>query len=135
MTPLLILLAIPTMLRTGWIYPWATRPWTLDPQVHALYLSPVLFAVRGLVILGLFTALALRITRPGAGRTLAAVALAVYGVGATVLALDWVLSRMSQYGSSASGMCSWSCSSPRPWPSCCWGRSRTTPSGAATWPA
>jgi hypothetical protein len=114
--PVLALLALPLGFGLSRLYPWV-HP---DAQIAAIveakrwYLDPAFFIARAVVILGVWSALALLLRRDWRARRiapasrperrLAIVGLMVYFVTVTIAAVDWVASLVPEWSSSAIGL-------------------------------
>jgi hypothetical protein len=112
--PLLALLTLPLLLDLAAFYPW-TQPDYLaahpDVARKAAWLSPAMFALRSLIYLALWLALAFGLStaatpfavRPRR-RAPAALAAILYALTASFAALDWLLSLDPTFTSSVFGM-------------------------------
>ncbi len=104
-TPILCLFFLPVLIGAPLIYAWADAPGALRPGVGG-YLNLPFFAVRSLVALGGWSAIALylpRIEGPN-GRLAAGLGLVFHGIAVSVVGVDWVLSVLPSWTSSNFGM-------------------------------
>lgn len=102
--PIVVLLAIPVALHLDLIFPWtdAGARSGIPPWRRAL-LRPELFALRGLIYLAIWTALAFAIARSGEHRRASAIGLALLAPTASLAAIDWIMSRDPDLWSSLFG--------------------------------
>ncbi len=98
--PWLLVLGAPVLALAGLIYPWAHGG---APAQLSLYLSWGPFAVRGLVILGGWSLIALLLPRH-TSKPFAAAALVFYGFSIGFAAVDFSLSTLPGWMTSAAGM-------------------------------
>ncbi|SJZ93064.1 hypothetical protein [Consotaella salsifontis] len=103
--PLLALAFLPILLLSPSLFSWAANAdAAVHPDVADLYLSPTLFGVRALVILGLWSALAWTASQGLLGVLGAALGLALYGLSISFAGIDWVLSLDPHFKSTAFAM-------------------------------
>jgi hypothetical protein len=88
--PLFCLLVLPILIGAPEVFRWAADPASVTPSVHRWFLNPGLYAVRSGIALVGWSFIAWRLAR--FSRLAAGVALAFYGVTASVMSVDWVLS-------------------------------------------
>ena len=98
--PWLLVLGAPVLALAGLIYPWAHGG---APAQLSLYLSWGPFAARGLVVLGGWSLVAVRVTRQ-TGKPFEAGALVFYGLSIGFAAVDFSLSTLPGWMTSAAGM-------------------------------
>ena len=102
--PLVALVFLPIAFNLGALYPWAARPETVPPDVARLYLAPDLFLLRAVVILALWSVLAVLASwLPRLGPLTAGLGLLAYGVSVGVAAVDWAMSLDPRWTSTAYG--------------------------------
>lgn len=94
--PLVLPAALPILAGAAWLYGWAGA--SDLGAFKAVYLTPVFFGLRGLVILLLFTGLGMALPRAGTG--LAVVVLIAFVLLDGVLAVDWLMSLDTDFHSS-----------------------------------
>jgi hypothetical protein len=91
--PLLAPFFIPIALHLGTVYPWASSPSHVPPDVHAAYLNPASFVVRSVVALtGWVLLAALLLINGRVARLTAALGLVFFGLSSYVFGFDWILS-------------------------------------------
>jgi hypothetical protein len=113
--PLLALLFVPVLLAKSALYPWAVpltdgdHRWAGElsrPEFKRAWLDPMFFVVRSVLYLGIWVALAW--FTPGAAwrrsRAWSAAALMIYGITATLAAVDWIMSLVPLWYSTAFGL-------------------------------
>jgi len=98
--PWLLILGAPVLTGAGLIYPWGHG--AAPPQL-ATYLSWGPFAARGVLILGGWSLIALALPR-WRGQPFAGAALVFYGLTIGFAAVDWSLSTLPGWMTSAAGM-------------------------------
>lgn len=103
--PLVCLLFLPLLFGAPLLYPWQHGvPGEPDAAFRHAWLSPVFFAVRSVVYLLLWSALALVETRARTRSTArAAACLLVYGFSVSLAAVDWIVSLQPEWYSSVFG--------------------------------
>lgn len=110
--PLTALLVIPLLIGMRLLYPWVDSQ---QPEVlaKAWWLNVPFFAARGVAYVAIWSLLSwcwLRLsdrctsTRPPALRRLSALGLIVYGVTVSLAAVDWIMSLLPRWYSSAFGL-------------------------------
>lgn len=98
--PVVSLFALPVLLRMGMLY---HRPGMTSPP-PAGWMSAAAFDIRMIVLLLVWTGLALIFAREGSRRNLAAVGLCVHFTAGTLAAMDWVMSLDPGLNSSVFGL-------------------------------
>lgn len=112
LVPLTALLAIPLLIGMRMLYPWVESH---EPEVLAKswWLNPAFFAARGVIYIVIWSVLAwywLRLAercttvRPPTLRRLSAFGLIVYGLTISLAAVDWIMSLLPRWYSSAFGL-------------------------------
>ena len=91
--PLVAMLAIPLAYGLDVIYPWPAGPIPDVPPSRQTYFSEPGFLVRGAIILLLWIAIAILVTRRGNHPWVSAIGLALLAPTAAISAIDWVNSR------------------------------------------
>ncbi len=100
--PLLALFWIPIAIHAGALYPWATSPAAIPPDVAKTYLNPTAFELRSIVALAgwaLFSVLLL--IKGFMARVTAALGLVFFGLSSYVFGFDWILSTGAPFISSS----------------------------------
>ncbi len=91
--PLLAIFWIPIAIHLREIYPWASAPSHVPPDVQAAYLNPALFAVRSIVALAGWVMFSVLLLISGTvPRLTAALGLVFFGLSSTIFGFDWILS-------------------------------------------
>jgi len=104
LVPLFLLAFLPIALGARLIYPWAAASTAARwPDVATLYLNVPGFALRGIVILALWSLIAIATWRGRLAPLWAGLALAVYGVTVSIAAVDWSMSLAPHWTSSSYG--------------------------------
>ena len=112
LVPLTALLAIPLLIGMRMLYPWVDSQ---EPEVlgKSWWLNPAFFAARGVIYILIWSLLAwywLRLAarcttvRPPALRRFSAFGLIVYGLTVSLAAVDWIMSLLPRWYSSAFGL-------------------------------
>ena len=91
--PLVAILAIPLAYGLDVIYPWSAGSVPDVPPLRQAYFSEPYFLTRSVVVLLVWNAIAILVTRHGDHPWVSAVGLAVLALTAAIFAIDWVNSR------------------------------------------
>lgn len=98
LTPLAALAGLPLLLAAAQLYPW----WPGEDSARgALYLNAPAFLIRGAVMLGGWSLIGLFAARMGRGA--ATIGLIFHAVAVSFAGLDWILSRVPEFGSTIFG--------------------------------
>lgn len=99
--PLLAILALPLAFGLDALFPWADqRPAPGVPTLRDVWLTPAFFLIRSAAYIGIWTWLAVAVTRAGSHRGLSAAGLALLAATFSLASVDWVLSREPAWWSS-----------------------------------
>lgn len=100
--PLAALAFVPVLLGMTVLYDWDTQPALSDFQ--AAWLSPMPFALRTVLWFAALAAIGWSLLRRRAGEGASALALIVIALGASLVAVDWLMSLDPHFHSSAFGL-------------------------------
>ena len=99
--PLLAILALPLAFGLDTLFPWAgPRQVLAAPTLRDVWLTPGFFLIRSAAYIGIWTWLAVAVTRAGPHRALSAAGLALLAAMFSLASVDWVLSREPAWWSS-----------------------------------
>jgi hypothetical protein len=90
-TPWLFLFAAPFLIAPQLVFQWAETP-EKTPDLLKAYLSPVVFAVRTLIALGVWSGFGLAFSRGRPGPATAGLGLTLHGLMLVLIPNDWILS-------------------------------------------
>ncbi|MGY3453985.1 hypothetical protein [Bradyrhizobium sp. USDA 4353] len=101
MVPLVAIAFLPVLASLGQIYPWASDPTQIKPDVARWYLSQPAFILRSAIALIGWSVLGVTFALDAGGRILAALGLAFFGLMISLVAVDWYLSVEPHYVATA----------------------------------
>ncbi len=99
--PLAVLAFLPILLSLKVLFPWATQPATVPPDVGHIYLNAPSFLVRAFLGLGGWTILSILMSRGRCTTLTAGLGLAFHGLAISFIAIDWILSVDPAFASTA----------------------------------
>lgn len=102
--PVLLVMLVPLLVASPFLYPWAADPSTAGSGVARIYLNPVSVGIRSLVLLGAMWIFGVACRRGPVGMLMAGVFLTFDVVLMNLSAFDWILSLDPRYTSSAFGV-------------------------------
>ncbi|CCD98328.1 conserved membrane hypothetical protein [Bradyrhizobium sp. STM 3809] len=101
MMPLVAIAVLPVLTGLRDIYPWASDPTQIKPDVARWYLSEPAFIARSAIALTGWSVLGVTFALDAGGRILAALGLAFFGLMISLVAVDWYLSLEPHYVATA----------------------------------
>ncbi|MGO4572635.1 hypothetical protein [Microvirga sp. 2TAF3] len=99
--PLVALAFLPVVFGLTAIYPWATQPAILPPDVSHFYLNAPSLIIRAFVALGGWSLLSILVVQGRCTKLTAGLGLAFHGFVVSFTAIDWILSVDPHFASTA----------------------------------